>query len=60
MPNKNKLAGGIIMVACGLIMMITSALNYFFKWGELTVPYAAIGIMFTAIGAGFIKKSKSE
>jgi len=48
------------MVVCGLIMMITSALNYFFRWGELTAPYAAIGIMFTAIGAGFIKKSKSE
>ncbi|MBI5401815.1 MAG: hypothetical protein HY959_00295 [Ignavibacteriae bacterium] len=57
MFNNKKKAAGIIIFVIGFVMILTSALNYIFKWEMATTPYTAIGIINIAIGTGIIKKA---
>ncbi|MCI0472570.1 MAG: hypothetical protein L0Y76_03205 [Ignavibacteria bacterium] len=53
---KNKIAG-YIMSVIGFLLILYSAVNYILGL-HLTTPSVAIGIVFVAVGATIIKKSR--
>lgn len=55
----NKRVPGLIMAIVGFVLIIITALNYLFGW-KLGVPPAAIGIVFVAIGMGWIRKAGKQ
>lgn len=57
--NKKKFAGLIIAVI-GSVMILASALNYIFKWGEFTATFTGIGLVNFAIGTAIYKKAKQS
>lgn len=53
--NKKKMMG-YIMAVIGFIIILYNAFNYIFGW-KLDLPSSAIGIIFLAIGTGYVRKS---
>lgn len=56
---KRKLIPGYFMAIIGFILIVITALNYLYGW-KLGIPPAAIGIVFLAVGMGWIRKAKRE
>jgi hypothetical protein len=50
---------GYLMAICGFILIVCTALNYLFGW-KVGVPNTVIGILFLAIGAVWVRKSKKS
>jgi hypothetical protein len=54
---EKKRIPGMIMVIVGFILILISALNYILHW-KMGSPPAAIGIIFVAVGMGWVRKPK--
>jgi hypothetical protein len=54
---QKKIIPGYIMAIVGFICIIITALNYIFHW-KLGLPPAAIGIVFLAVGMGWVRKAR--
>jgi hypothetical protein len=52
---KKKLIAGYIMAFSGFFLILFSLGNYFLGW-KTGLPPAAIGIVFLAVGMGWVRK----
>lgn len=55
---QKKQIFGLIMTIIGFILILISALNYILHW-KMGSPPAAIGIIFVAVGMGWVRKAKN-
>ncbi len=54
-----KITSGYVMASIGFAFLLLAALNYIFGW-KLGAPPVGIGIVFIAVGATRIRKSRNQ
>lgn len=55
---NTKIVSGYIMLICGFILILITAMNYIFHW-DLGSPTGVMGILFVGIGMSWVKKSRN-